>query len=165
MVGMPKRIVLVAIAAMAMALTALPASAGAATVGQINSFGTFGSGNGQFTDPSGLGIDTSDGSVYSVSLTADRKSYRLQKLSSTGTFIAAATFPRFTSEEFPIGVMGVAVDPTLHRVYLVETEKPGGGSIGELLVTRLRVFSTENSGTTLVAASPATLALPTDATQ
>src|SRR5262245_43364051 len=86
-------------------ITALPASAGAATVGQINSFGTFGSGNGQFTDPSGLGIDTSDGSVYSVSLTADRKSYRLQKLSSTGTFIAAATFPRFTSEEFPIGVM------------------------------------------------------------
>jgi len=49
------------------------------------SFGSAGSGDGGFQSPAGVAVDQSTGDVY----VADAGNYRIEKFSSSGTFLAA----------------------------------------------------------------------------
>lgn len=146
------------------------ASAGATASGQIGeAWGKAGSAAGLFNDPGMLGVDPSDGSVYSGE-EKDEFHYRVQKFTSGGEFKASVEIPRFIKEEGQedklTTVHGIAVDPSLHRLYVLEgcrLEMPATGcepfspTFG---ARRILVFSTEPSGSTLEPASPATLPLP-----
>jgi hypothetical protein len=48
----------------------------------VSQFGSFGSGNGQFSRPTGVAVDPADGDV----LVADRDNHRVQRFSSTGVY-------------------------------------------------------------------------------
>jgi hypothetical protein len=139
---------------------ALAAPAGA-TVGQISTFGSLGTGNGQFTEPSMLGVDPSDGSIYVGDVTAEEANYRIQKFSAGGTFEASVLIPHYLdlAKEKVVALWGIAIDPTLHRFYLLEGGKKEEKT-GEIVARRIRVYSTIPSGTALVPASPATIELP-----
>ena len=106
----------VLLAAFAVALTgALPASASAA-IGSLGGWGTLGSGQGQFTNPSGLTIDSA-GNVYVVD--GDNTTYnRVQKFMPGGTFITS--FGNKGSE--PDGFYGAGVAAgTPSNVYVIDT--------------------------------------------
>lgn len=148
-----------------MVLTAVFASPAAAASGQIGeAFGKPGSGTGAFVTPGMLGVDPSDGSVYTGE-EKDESKYRIQKFTSSGEFKASVEVPRL-SGEVVFNMRGIAVDPALDRVYVLEgchLKKPATGcklSSSFYGASRILVFSTEPSGTALVPASPATLAVP-----
>lgn len=148
-------------------------SARADTFGQIGSaWGAPGSGNGQFFHPALFGVDSGDGSVYAGDVTPDLSHYRIQKLSSSGQFKASAEIPRFS--DLPehnkiVALHGIAVDASLHRLYLIEGCKvsvPAGAckAFGSTYSAKqVIVYSTAPSGSSLVPPSggPATLPLPT----
>jgi hypothetical protein len=152
------------------AIAVFASSAGAAASGQIGeAWGKAGSAAGQFDDPGMLGVDPSDGSVYSGE-EKDELHYRIQKFTSGGEFKASVEIPRFIEEEGQedklTTVHGIAVDPSLHRLYVLEgcrLEMPATGcepfspTFG---ARRILVFSTEPGGSTLEPATPATLPLP-----
>jgi hypothetical protein len=152
------------------AIAAFAGPAGAAASGQIGeAWGKAGSAAGLFNDPGMLGVDPSDGSVYSGE-EKDETHYRIQKFTSGGEFKASVEIPRFIKEEGQedklTTVHGIAVDPSLHRLYVLEgcrLEMPATGcepfspTFG---ARRILVFSTEPSGSTLEPATPATLPLP-----
>jgi hypothetical protein len=145
-------------------LTQSARSAGAGQIGEA--WGEVGTGNGKFFNPALFGVDASDGSVYAGDVTADNQNYRIQKFTSSGTFKASVLVPRIAEEKL-FTLHGIAVDPSLHRLYLVEgcrLAKPAsackgfGGTFG---ARRILVYSTEQSGSSLVPAATATLSLPT----
>ncbi len=154
------------VAATAMlAVAVLASSASAVTGGQIGeAFGKAGSATGSFVTPGMLGVDTSDGSIYTGEA-KDETHYRIQKFTSSGEFKASVEFTRLAEKKL-FTVHGIAVDPSLHRFYVVEgcrLKKPAVAceSIkGGFGARQILVFSTEQSGTALKAASPATLPLP-----
>jgi PKD repeat protein len=124
---------LLVFATCALALAAAAAQASAAPYGELLRFGKAGSKSGQFefsAKEHALGVDPSDNSVYvgdEVKAGSKQTEYRLQKFSSTGTSLASVTF---TVENAageggaPDGLEGIAVDPSLGRVYvLVEYER------------------------------------------
>ncbi len=143
------------------------ASADATTFGQIGEgWGSPGGGAGQFSNPAMFGVDPSDGSVYAGDVTSDGKYYRIQKFSGSGEFEASVEIPRIQEEKI-VTLHGVAVDPILHRFYVIEgchLAKPAGSckSFGSTYgARRVLVFSTEPQGTELVPAEGvATLPLP-----
>src|SRR5262245_50870060 len=139
--------------------------AGTAASGQIGeAFGKPGSATAQFVTPGMLGVDTSDGSIYTGEA-KDETHYRIQKFTSSGEFKASVEVSRFAEKKL-FTLHGIAVDPSLHRFYAIEgcrLKKPAGAceSIkGGFGAKQILVFSTEQSGTALKAASPATLPLP-----
>jgi hypothetical protein len=142
-------------------------SADAAESGQIGeAWGEVGTAGGKFFSPAMLGVDQSDGSVFAGDVTADNQDYRIQKLTSGGTFKASVLVPRIAEEKL-FTLHGIAVDSSLHRFYLIEgcrLAKPAaackgfGGTFGG---RRILVYSTEQSGSNLVPAATATLSLPT----
>lgn len=67
-----------------MALTSAPAFAATGYVSS-GSFGSAGSGDSGFQSPAGVAVDQSTGDVYA----ADAGNFRIEKFSSTGTFLAA----------------------------------------------------------------------------
>ena len=135
-------------------------------------FGEKGKKSGQFTitsDVHALGVDPTDNSVYvgDEPKEGDESAaeYRIQKFSSSGKFIASASFkvePVSHSEGgYPIGLEGIAVDPTAPgggRVYaLVIYEREEGTSVPrvdgeEAAAGVLYAFSTTPSGEQLVPA-------------
>ena len=152
-------------------LAACPAIAAAETSGQIGeAWGTPGEEPGEFFDPGMFGVDSATGDIYVGDITPNLKDYRLQKLSSTGTYEASVDIPRFSNPEETkiVSLHGVAVNPTQHRLYMVEAcrvSKPAGEckSFGTTLgASRLLIYSTNPEGTHLVPPSegPSTLPLP-----
>jgi PKD repeat protein len=147
-------------------------SAKADVFGQIGvAWGAPGSGNGEFFRPALFGVDSGDGSVYAGDVTPDLSHYRIQKLSSTGQFKASVEIPRFS--DLPehnkiVALHGIAVDASLHRLYLVEGCKvsvPAGAckAFGSTYgAKQIIVYSTAPSGASLVppGGGPATLPLP-----
>ena len=79
-----------------------------------NRRGVEGSGDGQFNSPQGIAVD-SDGNVY----VADHYNYRIQKFTSTGTFLAKWGSQGTGDSQFE-GLYGLAVDD-LGNVYAVES--------------------------------------------
>src|SRR6516165_10773628 len=71
------------VAAVAVPLSA--STANASLLGQVSTFGTAGSGAGQFQDPQGLAIQPTSGNVFVV----DSGNARIEQFDPTGHFIAA----------------------------------------------------------------------------
>jgi hypothetical protein len=160
-----------AITAVAAALLAAPAAA--TTFGQLGSWGTPGAAAGQLFNPGMLGVDPEDGSVYTGEETPDEAHYRIQKFTASGEFKAKVEMPGAIKEgkvEKALTLHGIAVDPVLDRIYVIEgcllgrpavfSCKSSSSIEGEFGARRILVFSTSPSGTELVPASPATLPLP-----
>ena len=82
---------------------------------RLRSFGTRGSGPGQFIHPAGLAVD-SDGNI----LVADFINKRIQKFSAVGEFLAAVGTRGSGPLQF-LGPMGIAVNKINKKVYVVDT--------------------------------------------
>src|SRR5215468_9778569 len=100
------------VARIAFAVGALTSALGAATahaslLSPISSFGTPGSGNGQFQSPLGVAIQASSGNVYVV----DSGNARVEKFFPDGSFISAFGQGQLSSPR------GIATD-TLGKVYV-----------------------------------------------
>ena len=75
---------------------------------QLRSFGTRGSGPGQFLDPRGVAVDD-EGNI----LVADSSNYRIQKFTDKGKFLASVTLP--------LSPKGIAVNPLNKKVYVLDS--------------------------------------------
>ncbi|HEY2535650.1 MAG TPA: PKD domain-containing protein, partial [Solirubrobacteraceae bacterium] len=129
---------------------AVPASY-AETYGELHNFGSAGVGHGQFkitTGTNAFGVDPSDNSVY-VGDELKKGEYRIQKLTSSGTFLAQTAPIKVLNHD---GLEGIAIDAALKRVYVLALEKrattlavaPNAPAAGTLYA-----FSTEQSGEAL----------------
>ena len=81
---------------------------------KIRSFGSGGSGHGQFNQPRGVAIDD-DGNI----LVADGGNHCIQKFSSDGRFIAAVGTIGSGQLQFSLPI-GIKINPQTKRVYVVE---------------------------------------------
>jgi DNA-binding beta-propeller fold protein YncE len=81
----------------------------------LSSFGSKGSGNGEFSFPLGIDIDKS-GKVY----IADSGNHRLQIFSAEGKFIAKIDIP--SNSKHPADPSDVAVDDSRNRCYVVDND-------------------------------------------
>ena len=152
-----------------MAVSAGPAGA-AVSGGQIGeAWGKAGGTAGKFVSPGMLGVDTSDGSVYVGEELEDLTHFRLQKFTSGGEFKASVEIPRIVKEgeaEYAHGLHGIAIDPVLHRVYLLEScrlKVPATtcqAAVGELGASKILAYSTEEEGSTLKPALAEPLPVP-----
>ena len=83
----------------------------------ITTWGTSGTGNGQFRIPIGVAVDSTTGDVYVVE--ADTR--RVQKFTSTGTFLTKWGTEGSGNGQFQ-APYGVAVDPNTGDVYVTDNE-------------------------------------------
>jgi len=81
----------------------------------LSSFGTKGSGNGEFRFPLGVDIDNS-GKVY----IADSGNHRIQIFSPEGKFIAKINIP--SKDKHPADPTDVVVDDSRNRCYIVDND-------------------------------------------
>jgi len=142
-----------------------------ASYGEIQHFGSKGVNEGQFEgseESTAIGVDPRDNSVYVVDLpgekAAEKNEFRIQKFKANGegkyVVVASARFKPADdeiAEEVTDTVEGVAVDPSMNRVYLLAAEERSGAKVGEVdpevtAATQLFAFSTVESGKTLVPA-------------
>jgi PKD repeat protein len=139
-------------------LAAITTATAGASYGELTHFGEAGPGQGQFTETVGtvaFGVDPTDNSVY-VGDEPKSDEFRIQKLDSTGKFIAEARF-KLGTEERPSLIEGIAVDPATvanpeGRVYVLGavTRKPEIQPDPEVTAAgRLYAFKTQQTGTTL----------------
>ena len=146
-----------------LALNPVPAEAGVAGQQEAWSVG-FGTQPGELFDPQAIGVDPVDGSVFVLSNSADFTAVRVDEFSASGSFEASVAIPRAPEEAGAEGVkgfVGIAVDHTRKRFYLVQSEK--GLETGEPeapVATRVLVFSTEAEGVQLVPAATPSFGLP-----
>ncbi len=148
-----------AAAALAVAIVATPA---AALAGQQEVWAAKGWGTepGEFFNPKQFGVDPEDGSVYIVDGAPGNGSSRIEKFSSTGSFEGTATISRTAEEPGATGkkgFIGIAVNPTAHRFYMVQDE---AGLAGERVATKVLAFSTELSSPGNLGQPVATFPLP-----
>lgn len=136
-------------------LTAASAAAAEAP-GEIGQVGSFGEGEGQFQWPTQIAVDPTDNSVYVLddptSPTTRPKvetSVRIQKFSAgLGKPVATLTVatPEVTvggESEFQV-VAGLAVDPKLHRLYVLKGVRTEGLEPGDITVgSEIDAFSTK----------------------
>jgi DNA-binding beta-propeller fold protein YncE len=107
-----RRLPLALAAALAFGLVAAAGPAQAFTY--VNSFGSLGSGDGQFHFVNQIAVDPA-GSIYA----ADGNNERIEKFSPGGSFLAQFGGPGDGDGQFA-GVYGVAVDPTGSFVYATD---------------------------------------------
>ena len=81
---------------------------------QIRSFGSRGSGNGQFISPRGIAVDD-NGDI----LVADAENYRIQKFSADGQFITAVG-TRVGGQLHFLGPVGIKIHPITKRIYVAD---------------------------------------------
>src|SRR5215469_12426115 len=156
-------------------LTLFASSAAAIGGGQIGEgWGTNGVAAGQLYNPAMFGADPSTGNVYTGDLNgsfeSEASNYRIQQFTAGGEFKAQATITRYPEAKKIVGLQGIAVDPTLHRLYVVEscqvsttianlTCKEGG--LIRWGARKILVYSTTPEGGTLVPdASLPSISLP-----
>ena len=157
------------------ALVVIASPGSAASVGNLESWGTYGLGQGQYANATIFGVDPSDGSIYIGDMTEKvgggegvRENFRIQKFSASGTFQASVLVPRFSdppANEELVTLFGVAVDPSLHRFYLLQGAKDP--TTKEPYGQRILVYSTTPEGNKLVVPSggPTILPLPTSGSE
>ncbi len=101
---------------------ALPVAAGAEGFGELSRFGSKGVGQGQFTEHGSaavaFGVDPTHNEVY-VGDEPEEHVFRIQKFSSSGTFLGSASLKTKGGAESESGIEGVAIDPVEHRVYVL----------------------------------------------
>jgi hypothetical protein len=104
-----------------------------------------------------FGVDPTDNSVYVGDQPKKENEFRIQKFSSTGTFIASVSL-KVKANEHIEGVEGIAVEPETKRVYVLaiyEREEESTVDAGEFSAGVLYAFKTEPSGGALVPAEGA----------
>jgi hypothetical protein len=170
--GRQGAMLLVAISALASsALAAAGSAAAAPNGGQVGAtWGTPGTGSGQFFNPALFGVDSSDGTVYGGDQPSS-SNFRVQQFSGGGSVKASVLIPKFSDAEakIPVTLQGIAVDHSLERFYLLEgcrisASSPGvckGQTATKFAAQRILVFSTKAEAGKLVPAEVATLPLPT----
>ena len=82
---------------------------------KVKSFGSRGSGNGQFSGPEGVAVDADDNI-----LVADYSNHRIQKFSSDGNFITAVGKYGNKPLEFS-GPVGIGIHPHTSKVYVADS--------------------------------------------
>ena len=82
---------------------------------KLRSFGSHGSGQGQFDRPRGVAVDD-DGNI----LVADSRNHRIQKFNSDGEFITAVGSEGNKPLHFNVPT-GIAIHPVSKRVYVTES--------------------------------------------
>jgi len=139
------------------------AAADAQSFGELGHFGSAGIGPGQFEpseEASAIGVDPTDNSVYVVDLPDENGEYRIQKFNEKGVLIASTTFkPKDPTHESPDIVEGIAVDPSMKRIYLLVSElRPEGRELdaGDPVAAQLYAFSTETPTSTIEPAAGTT---------
>jgi hypothetical protein len=149
-----RRRLLVAFAGAMLLLGAISAAARAESYGELGHFGgEAGTGNGQFEITTGthaFGVDPTDNSVY-VGDEPTTGEYRIQKLSDTGKFLASVSF----KPAGPVGLEGIAVDPSLERVYVLTVAYRGSEApidSSKRAAGVLYAFKTKQSGEELESA-------------
>ena len=155
-------LVLATVAAMLVAASV----AAAAPYGEVGGFGVNGTGNGQLSlfpsETDAIGVDPTDNSVYVVDLPDSTGKLRIQKFSSNEKgefkFLASAKFkPVGSSGEEAATIEGVAVDPAMHRVYVLAlNERPKEPDQFDEAASQLYAFSTQQKGEELVPAEGTT---------
>jgi hypothetical protein len=141
-----RRSLLLALAAVLLLGGAIPAASSADSFGELSRFGSAGVGAGQFKEAGAetvaFGVDPTDNSVY----VGDKPSAhvaRIQKLSETGQFLGAAML-EVKGEE--TAIEGVAIDPGLHRFYVLVVQTRGSNLAIDPEITAaadIYAFSTE----------------------
>jgi hypothetical protein len=158
------RLRIVAVLAIAVgAFATMAAPAGAETFGQIgHSWGAAGTTDGTFYDPSLLAADGNSVYVLNGGINGGLEgTLTIQKFSQTGTF-EAATAP--ISKPEGVTFQGIAVDPTAHRFYLLQSKEEADTSNGHAAATQILAFSTEGTGTNheeLASLAPVAIPSPT----
>jgi PKD repeat protein len=120
--------------------------------GELARFGEKGTGSGQFTeratDAIAFGVDPTDNSIY-VGDEPEEHHFRIQKFSESGTFLGSVSFEvKGSGPEPESGIEGIAVDPSLHRLYVLAVQSRGTEEKVEvdpevLAAGALYAFSTE----------------------
>jgi uncharacterized repeat protein (TIGR02543 family) len=149
----PRRLALLG-ALIAMVSFVLLSSAGHARAdinGQLDAWGEFGDGAGKMLDPSFMGADTGDGSVFVASYDFGFTETRIQKFSQAGDFEGSASLPGFE------GYVGIAVDPANHRFYVLEDHNDGT----HWIASKILAFDTAPQGGVLKPATVPNLPVPT----
>jgi PKD repeat protein len=133
-----------------------PALAHGETYGQQARFGATGTGHGEFDIRKGdnaFGVDPTDNSVYVGDEPGSKKGeYRIQKLTSSGQFVAETALFKPAGH---LDIEGIAVDAGEKRIYALVTEARSAGLTLDPNVPAagtLYAFSTEPIGETLVPA-------------
>jgi phosphodiesterase/alkaline phosphatase D-like protein len=159
---MPVRMVAALMFALALAMLAVATGASAAPYGEVGSTGSKGGGNGQFTmtpfETAAIGVDPTDNSVYVADVPGTKGEIRIQKFATTEKgefkFVASAKFkPKGSTGEEAAPIEGVAVDPVMHRLYVLALNERSGGEKqidrSDEAASELFAFSTEQSGEVL----------------
>ena len=81
---------------------------------KLQSFGSYGSGRGQFNEPRGVAVDD-DGNI----LVVDKNNHRIQKFTPEGKFITAVGKKGKRPLEFNVP-FGIAIHPLNKKVYVVD---------------------------------------------
>jgi PKD repeat protein len=144
----------------AIALSALPATAGAVGYGELpGRFGSKGTTNGQFIEPgsgaiAAFGVEPTTQSIY-VGDEPQAHVFRIQKFDSTGKFLASTEFKVSggAGAESVSSIQGFAFDPKEQIGYVLAVQTRGPEEkVGEAPETpaaaEIRSFSTVTSGET-----------------
>jgi PKD repeat protein len=133
-----------------------PALAHGEIFGQLARFGTTGTGHGEFDIRKGdyaFGVDPTDNSVYVGDEPGSKKGeYRIQKLTSSGQFVAETALFKPAGH---LDIEGIAVDAKEKRIYALVTETRSASLAvdpNESAAGTLYAFSTEPAGETLMPA-------------
>jgi PKD repeat protein len=160
-----QRRLLLLLAGAALLICAFAGSALADPYGELGHFGSAGTGHGEFkitesTQAFGVepGVEPADDYIY-VGDEPQVGQFRIQKLTAAGAFVAE-TKPFKPPRHAGMGpiVEGIAVDPTLKRIYVLATEQRGALERDPDIPAAgtLYAFSTEPSGEVLVPATGTT---------
>src|ERR1700759_498256 len=104
-----------------------------------------------------FGVDPADNSVYVGDEPKKENEFRIQKFSSSGTFIASVSL-KLKANEHIEGLEGIAVEPETKRFYALavyEREEESAVDSDEFSAGEVYAFKTEPNGTTLVPAEGA----------
>jgi hypothetical protein len=146
------RLALAAALTILCALLAVPAAH--AANGELAAFGPVGFGPDEFTVGGYVAVDTSDGdSIYVADLADDSLHPRIRKYAADGTRQATVLPSNSNPSGSDAYVAGVAVDETLHRVYvLLAANGPDAANPGQPAAMEVLAYSTTPQAGALVPA-------------
>jgi List-Bact-rpt repeat protein len=129
--------------------------ASAAVSGQLGAWGEWGTGAGKVFDPSFMGVDSTDGSVYVGSYPADFASTKIQKFSEAGALQGSVSIPT-------LALVGIAVDHARERFYVLQDQAGiDSRDAAKFVATKILAFSTTPNGSNqLVPAAVAEYPVP-----
>jgi hypothetical protein len=132
-----------------------PTGASAAASGEIAQVGEFGASPGQFNWPGDLAVDPSDNSAFVLDQPVSPfpefgESARVQKFTvPLAAPAASVTIATPAHEGMRSGVVAMAVDPGLKRLYVLKTLETGLGENLAQVASEIDAYSTEPSSGTL----------------